>query len=109
MKTNSLPFLFNLYQKNSYKHFFQIPFAVSTIICYIVAPIELTQKIIGVFLDGKYYVVNVLILGICDAVFAFTKLVQPIVRYLRYRGVCVIVYIDDFFTAPKPASLFIKN
>ena len=30
------------------------------------------RKYIGISLDGKYYVANVLILGICDAVFAFT-------------------------------------
>ena len=38
---------------------------------------------ISVSLDGKFYVANVLILGIYDAVFAFTRLVRPIVRYLR--------------------------
>ena len=40
------------------------------------------KKYIGVSLDGKYYVANVLIFGICDAVFAFTLLVCPVVRYL---------------------------
>ena len=33
------------------------------------------RKYVGVSLDGRYYVANVLILGICDAVYAFTKLV----------------------------------
>ena len=33
------------------------------------------RKYVRVSLDGRYYVTNVLILGICDAVFAFTKLV----------------------------------
>ena len=41
------------------------------------------KKYVRVSLDGRYYVANVLILGICDTVFAFTKLVRPIVRYLR--------------------------
>ena len=45
------------------------------------------RNYIGVSLDGKFYIANVLILGICDAVFAFTKLVRPIVRYLRSRGI----------------------
>ena len=48
------------------------------------------KKYIGVSLDGRYYVANVLILGICDAIFAFTKLVRPIVRYLRSCGVNVL-------------------
>ena len=34
------------------------------------------KKYIGVSLDGRFYVVNILILGICDAVFAFTNLVK---------------------------------
>ena len=38
------------------------------------------KKYVRVSLDRRYYVANVLILGICDAVFAFTKLVCPIVR-----------------------------
>ena len=55
------------------------------------------KKYVGVSLDGRYYVPKVLILGICDTVFAFTKLVRPIVRYLRLQGVNVLVYIDNFF------------
>ena len=51
----------------------------------------------------------VLILGICDAIFAFTKLVCPIVRYLRSRGVNVLVYIDNFFISHKSEQLVIKS
>ena len=36
------------------------------------------KNYVGVSLDGRYYIANVLILGICDAVFAFTKLVRPL-------------------------------
>ena len=32
---------------------------------------------LGICLDGKYYIANVLILGISDAVFAFNKIVRP--------------------------------
>ena len=52
------------------------------------------EKYISVSLDGKYYVANVLILGICDAVFAFTKLDCPVVRFLTSCGLNVLVYID---------------
>ena len=69
----------------------------------------LHRKYIGVSLDGKYYVANVLILGITDAVFCFTKLVRPIVRYLRARGVPAAAYIDDFFTSSQPFALAHKN
>merc|ERR1712112_445934 len=67
------------------------------------------RKYIGISLDGKYYVANVLILGISDAVFCFTKLVRPIVRYLRAKGVPAAAYIDDFFTSSQPEALALKN
>ena len=67
------------------------------------------KEYIGVSLDGRYYVPNVLILGICDAVFAFTKLVCPIVRYLRSQGVNVLVYIDNFFISHNSKQLAIKS
>ena len=50
------------------------------------------RKFIGISLDGKCYVANVLILGICDTLFAFTKIVRPIIRYLRSCGIKVLVY-----------------
>ena len=60
-------------------------------------------------MDGRYYVANVLILGICDAVYAFTRLVRLIVRYLRSRGVNVLVYIDNFFISHNSKQLAIKS
>ena len=62
------------------------------------------RKYIGIFLKGKYYVAFVLILGISDAVYAFTKINRPIVRYFRSRGVKASVYIDNFFTSHQPLS-----
>ena len=47
------------------------------------------------------FVSNVLILGFTDAVFAFTKIVAPVVKWLRCRGWKGLVYIDDFFTRGK--------
>merc|ERR1712112_243248 len=67
------------------------------------------RKYVGVSLDAKYYVANVLILGICDAVYAFTKLVRPVVRYLRSRGINTLVYIDDFFICHVSEHLAIKS
>ena len=67
------------------------------------------RKYVGVSLDGKFYVANVLILGICDAVFAFTKLVRPVVRYLRSHGINILVYIDDFFICHLSEQLSIKS
>ena len=60
-------------------------------------------------MDSKYDVANVLILGICDKVFAFTKLVRPVVRYLRSRSVNVLVHIDNFFICEMSERLAIKS
>ena len=48
---------------------------------------------------------KVQILGVSDAVYAFTKIYHPIVRFLRSRGVKVAVYIDDFFTSHMPMAI----
>ena len=48
-------------------------------------------------------------MGICDAGFAFTKLVRPIVRYLRSCGVNLLAYIDDFFICHLSERLAIKS
>ena len=67
------------------------------------------RQYLGISLDGKYYVANCLILGITDAVFCFTKLVRPIVRYLRAKGIPAAAYIDDFFTSSQPEALAHRN
>ena len=64
---------------------------------------------VGVSLDGRYHVTNVLILGICDAVYSFTKLVPPVVRYQRSGGINILVYIDDFFICHLSEQLAIKS
>ena len=67
------------------------------------------RQYIGVSLDGKSYVANVIILGICDAIFDFTKLVCPVDRYLRSCGINVLVYIDNFFICHMSERLAIKS
>ena len=60
------------------------------------------RKYIGISLDNKYSVANVLILGVSDAVYAFMKINRPIIRYVRSLGVKAAVYIDNFFTSHQP-------
>ena len=52
---------------------------------------------LGIEFEGKYFVANVLILGITDAVFVFTKILQLVIHYLRSWGVKAAVYIYNFF------------
>merc|ERR1711873_382117 len=42
-------------------------------------------------------------------IFAFTKLVRPVVRYLRSHGINTLVNIDDFFICHALEHLAIKS
>ena len=57
------------------------------------------QKYLGFAweLEGvtKYFVFTVLPFGLATACYAFTKLMRPMVRYWRGKGLRAIVYIDD--------------
>ena len=71
------------------------------------------RTLFGCEWQGKYYEACVLILGVSDAVFAFTQVVKPVTKYLRAHGFKVISYIDDFikfvdgFQAAERARLFL--
>ena len=71
------------------------------------------RTLFGCEWQGKYYEACVLILGVSDAVFAFTQVVKPVTKYLRTHGFKVISYIDDFIKfvmglqAARHAQLFL--
>ena len=71
------------------------------------------RTLFGCEWQGKYYEACVLILGVSDAVFAFTQVVKPVTKYLRSHGFKVISYIDDFIKfimglqAAEKARLFL--
>ena len=44
---------------------------------------------------------TVLPLGLASACYMFTKLVRPLVKYWRGRGLRIIVYLDDGLCATK--------
>lgn len=51
------------------------------------------------FLDGskKYFMFNVLPFGLSTAPYIFTKLLRPLVKLWRCRGLHMVVYLDDGF------------
>jgi len=49
----------------------------------------------------NFYGFTVLPFGLATACYAFTKLMRPLVRYWRGRGLRVIVYLDDGIVAVK--------
>ena len=45
--------------------------------------------------DSTLYECNVLVMGYSDAPCIFTKVMKPVLSYLRHRGVMLVMYIDD--------------
>jgi hypothetical protein len=58
-------------------------------------------------LRGKrvYFVWVVLFLGIKDAVYVFTKLLRPHIRFCQRFGIFIVIYIDDQRTAAQTEEL----
>ena len=54
-----------------------------------------SQKFLGFEWEHKHYVFTVLPFGLATACYVFTKLLRPIVKYLRARGARIVIYIDD--------------
>ena len=52
-------------------------------------------KYLGFSWESRFYVFTVLPFSLSSACYIFTKLVRPLVRYWRERGLRVIVYLDD--------------
>ena len=54
-----------------------------------------SQKFLGFEWDHKYYLFTVLPFGLSTACYVFTKLMRPLVKLWRGRGIRCVVYIDD--------------
>lgn len=52
-------------------------------------------KYLGFEWGGKFYVFTVLPFGLATACYLFTKLMRPLVRYWRGKGLRIVVYLDD--------------
>lgn len=46
--------------------------------------------------NSQLYEFNVLPFGLCTAPYVFTKLLKPVIRYLRSSGFMSVLYLDDF-------------
>ena len=63
---------------------------------YLSVPLhEDDRKYIQFFWKGRFYQFRTLCFGLSSAPWAFTKLLKPIVAYLRNLGLRIIVYLDD--------------
>lgn len=56
-------------------------------------------RYLGFYWKKQFYVFKVLPFGLSTACYAFTKLLRPLVRYWRSKGIRAVLYIDDGIVA----------
>ena len=54
------------------------------------------RKFLRFIFQGHYYEFTCMPFGLCSAPFVFTKLLKPVVHYLRKNNFLSVVYLDDF-------------
>ena len=71
------------------------------------------QKFLGFRWDTRgcpqFYVFTVLPFGISTACYVFTKLLRPMIRHWRGRGLKAIVYLDDGIVAVKGKDMALEE
>ena len=53
----------------------------------------------------KYFCFTVLPFGLTSAPYIFTKLLRPLVKFWRFNGIKIVVYIDDGCGAARPLEV----
>lgn len=65
---------------------------------YFFVPIHKScRKYLRFRFDGKLYEFTCLPFGLCSAPFIFTKLIKPVLAYLRSEGHSLVAYLDDLW------------
>lgn len=67
------------------------------------------RKFLRFCFDGVLYEFTCLPFGLASAPFVFTKLMKPIIQYLRDRGVPCVNYLDDFLILGSSEVSCTKN
>lgn len=69
---------------------------------YYLIPIdELDRKYLRFTFNGILYQFTCLPFGLCTAPYVFTKVMKPVVYYLRKMGIPLVIYIDDLLIIGK--------
>ncbi|XP_074102142.1 uncharacterized protein LOC141529496 [Cotesia typhae] len=64
---------------------------------YFLIPVwKLHRKFLRFVVQGKIYEFVCLPFGLCTCPLTFTKLMKPVINYLRLKGLLSVVYLDDF-------------
>ena len=56
---------------------------------------EQSQTYLGFSWKGDYYIFTVLPFGLSTACYVFTKMLRPLIRHWRGKGIGCVLYIDD--------------
>ena len=73
---------------------------------YLTVPMaEVHRKYLRFQWQGKIYEFKSLPFGLASAPLAFTKLLRPVVAFLRQRGVRLVVYLDDILLMAETPEL----
>lgn len=73
---------------------------------YFLVPINKSQrKFLRFIYNDIPYQINCLPFGLCTSPFVFTKLLKPVMEYLRYtHGLISVIYLDDIFCVGRTFS-----
>lgn len=68
------------------------------------------RKYLRIYFLGKFYEFVCLPFGLCSAPYVFTKIMKPVILYLRFKlGLLSVVYLDDFLLLDKSYNRCLKN
>lgn len=67
------------------------------------------RKLLRFLWNSQLYEFNVLPFGLCTAPYVFTKLLKPIMYYLRSAGLISVNYLDDFLCIGKTFDECYRN
>ena len=60
------------------------------------------KKYFRFLFDSTLCEFNALVMGYSDVLHIFTKVMKPVLSYLRHRGVMIVMYIDDALNDSQP-------
>lgn len=77
---------------------------------YFLIPIdEKCRKYLRFIMEEKVYEFNCIPFGLCTAPFIFTKIMKPVIQYLRSKSLLSVVYLDDYCLLGKTKEDCLRN
>ena len=77
---------------------------------YFVVPVAAEhQKFLRFVWKGQFYQYVCLAFGLCSAPRVFTKVMKPVVAWLRAQGIRLVIYLDDFLIMAESIPLLLNH